>query len=357
MPRPSRFIRKRHTSPRQHRTGFNKRYLPKLENLECRVMLTATPEIIVADDVPALTAAYDVAGFRDVLVQPSGKVVAAGSFDSALGDDFTLVRYMADGSQLDGSFGNGGIVQTNFSSGGKPDTRHDTLWGAEVDSQGRIVVSGQDNRGNLVVGRYTPDGELDNSFSGDGFDKTSTSFDESLQTIAVDADDNVYVVGRSDEYVGSLGRWNDTLRVVKYTSAGNVDLNFGENGVFSYTQRDLADTSDPPFDRNLGVVVYEPASSPGQTKLLISGTFGNNVIQTREAFLLRLNAAGSPDTTFGQDGVITTNLPFDGDPTHHNYGNGVAIDNSDPSAPDRIVQVGLSTHGMNRHSLYGRWPT
>src|SRR6185312_15298072 len=50
----------------------------------------------------------------------SGKIVAAGNFGTqatgAVTTDFTLVRYNTDGT-LDTTFGNGGVVKTDFNKG------------------------------------------------------------------------------------------------------------------------------------------------------------------------------------------------------------------------------------------------
>lgn len=125
----------------RHRTKGRSLSFQTLE--EKRLLTTTAPDIIVADDLPALTSSATSPGFRAVMSQPDGKVVAAGTFQGSQGDDFTLVRYTSDG-QLDGGFGSNGIVQTNFSSGRRKSARHDTLWGAGVDSLGRIVASGRE---------------------------------------------------------------------------------------------------------------------------------------------------------------------------------------------------------------------
>ncbi len=53
------------------------------------------------------------AGFAsDVVIQPDGKLIVAGSAN-APADDFAIVRYNGNGS-LDTSFGNGGKVITDF---------------------------------------------------------------------------------------------------------------------------------------------------------------------------------------------------------------------------------------------------
>lgn len=72
----------------------------------------------------------------------------------------------AAAGDLDPSFGSGGLVTTNF---GRIDQAHSVA----VDSQGRIVAAGFNLRHEFALVRYTPNGDLDPSFSSDGKVKTS----------------------------------------------------------------------------------------------------------------------------------------------------------------------------------------
>jgi len=87
-------------------------------------------------------------------LQADGKIVAAGSSLSP-GANFTLVRYLPDGS-LDVTFGGDGVVTTDFGivSG---------VSGVRQQADGKIVAAGL---GGLA--RYLPDGNLDTTFGGDG---------------------------------------------------------------------------------------------------------------------------------------------------------------------------------------------
>jgi uncharacterized delta-60 repeat protein len=64
-----------------------------------------------------------------VVLQPDGKIVAAGTTIANNSDDFALARYNTDGS-LDASFGNGGIVATDF--GIDPFPRAEILFAAAL---------------------------------------------------------------------------------------------------------------------------------------------------------------------------------------------------------------------------------
>ena len=244
---------------------------------------------------------------------------------------------MRDGSQLDESFGGDGVVQTNFSNSRQRHKNHDTLWGAGMDSDDRIVASGHDKSGNLVIARYSTNGELDWS------DKPAISLGQSVHAIDFDSTDAAFIAGAenaSDE--GPLAR---RFRVIKYLPTGTKDSSFGDNGVFTLDLKDwMAGIS--PTNPYVDVEVYR--SGPHAGKVLLVGTVGNNTVPTREVALMRLNEDGTLDNTFDDDGIVTTNVPFlypgetEARPDK-NYGSGVAIDYSN----DRIVVAGVSSHGMN----------
>ncbi len=105
----------------------------------------------------------------DLVVQPDGRIVLAGSIDAppgAIGVDFALARYDANGG-LDGSFGNGGTVTTNFSAG------RDRGAALARQSDGKLVMAGLTTSGsfafnNFALARYLVNGSLDTNFGVDG---------------------------------------------------------------------------------------------------------------------------------------------------------------------------------------------
>ena len=94
-----------------------------------------------------------------VAIDSQDRIVAAGDHPD---DYFAVARYEPDGD-LDGSFGDGGKVDTNF---GSPALHARSM---AIDSGGRIVVAGERNafHWKFFLARYEPDGDLDGSF-GDG---------------------------------------------------------------------------------------------------------------------------------------------------------------------------------------------
>jgi uncharacterized delta-60 repeat protein len=134
------------------------------------------------------------AAANSIAIDSQGRIVA--TVDSREPDKvrrFTVARYSEDGS-LDGSFGNGGVVTTDF-----PD--HSVAQDVAIDKSGRIVVAGRASspgHRKFALARYLPDGELDPAFSHDG--KTITTFGSGKEVqaangVAVDRTGRIVAVG------------------------------------------------------------------------------------------------------------------------------------------------------------------
>ena len=108
----------------------------------------------------------------DLAVQPDGKVVVAGGTGAATESvyRFTVVRYLADGSGLDSSFGGTGLFA-------RPSRvkNEEIAYRVAVQPDGKIVALGRakiSSKGNapdgFAVARYLDNGTLDPSFGSAG---------------------------------------------------------------------------------------------------------------------------------------------------------------------------------------------
>ena len=93
---------------------------------------------------------------NDVIIQPDGKIIAAGGS----GSDFSLARYDSNGS-LDPTFDSDGKVLVDF--GG-----FDYAFAAALQPDGKIVAAGYKYNIGMAVARFNPNGSLDTSFHGAG---------------------------------------------------------------------------------------------------------------------------------------------------------------------------------------------
>src|SRR5207302_7755525 len=98
--------------------------------------------------------------------QPDGKLVVAGYVDLTGPYNFALARYRPDGA-LDTGFGSGGKVITGFGGASAAAS------GIALQPDGKLVVAGNagigpDGRYRYAVVRYSSDGGLDPNFGNGG---------------------------------------------------------------------------------------------------------------------------------------------------------------------------------------------
>jgi uncharacterized delta-60 repeat protein len=191
---------------------------------------------------------------------------------------------------LDPTFGSSGKVTTAIGS------VYDTINNLALQPDGKIVAGGQSKRedspyntnfwrGALV--RYNPDGSLDTSFgSGGKVTQSVANKTDYIGGVAIQSDGKILAAGSTDyEYgqpiYGTLARYN---------ANGSLDTSFGTAG----TGIIVINWSGSTEYGGLRAVVIQPDG-----KIL---TGGGAQIGANPAFLglLRFNADGTPDTSFGQ---------------------------------------------------------
>ncbi len=265
------------------------------------LLLFASTLINRAQCVPASTAAgsldtcfgtggrvtTDITGDRDfaraLAIQPDGKIVVAGvaGYNVAIPNaDFAVVRYNTDGS-LDTTFDADGIVVTDFGFGTADE---DYCRGLGIQPDGKIVVAGRSlvspTTTALAVIRYNPNGSLDTTFDGDGKAQFELAEIIEMYGFALQPDGRILVAGRS-----YLNGFNGLI--VRFNPNGSLDTSFGSNG---RTSASIAG-------------IYSLAlQSDG--KIVAAGAFGSDPVTPAFA-VVRLNPNGSPDASFGNNGVVT----------------------------------------------------
>ncbi len=225
---------------------------------------------------------------RAVTVLPDGHILVAGYANQNGYQDFTVVRYNADGS-LDTSFGGGdGIVGTPV---GPSD---DVAFSIAVQPDGAILVVGASFNGfnyDIAVTRYNADGSLDASFGGgDGIVVTPVGpwYDYGIGVVVL-ANGDIIVTG-----FASNGA-NEDIALLRFNADGTLDTDFGGGDGIVTTP------IGPNNDQGMSVI----ALSDGNILVAGSALVGSGY----DFALVRYNADGSLDTSFGGgDGIVTTAL-------------------------------------------------
>jgi len=229
------------------------------------------------------------------VVQPDGRILVAGFVESNGGgsDDFALVRYDEDGSP-DPEFGTKGYVRTDF--GGN----QDIAFAMALQPDGRIVVAGQCLAGNhnLAVARYMPDGTLDPSFGAGG--KAWTNLHggyESAMAVALQPDGRIVLAGMAWQKSSGFD-----FAVVRYRPDGRLDTSFGTGGSATFG-----------FDGQESIA-HAIAVQPDGRIVVAGETLGTGA--RADFALVRLDADGSLDSTFGERGRILTDFEGGRDVAH-----------------------------------------
>lgn len=244
-----------------------------------------TPGVARTDFDAGLDDAFDV----EVV---SGKIRLVGQSRIPVGFDvierLAVARYNDDGT-LDTNFDGDGkatrVMDFQFNGGG----------GFAFTSSGQILMTGTSvlSPGDIVVARANADASADPTFSGDGeVDISLGGFGQVL-----------VVTPTSDGGAAAAGRVfltdNEDFATVKVTSGGLADTSFNGTGVA------ILGLTFSSLDQTSG---YLAALADGKT--LVAGTQLSPFFQGDFA-LARLNTDGSLDTSFGTGGRVVTDLGSD----------------------------------------------
>ena len=234
-----------------------------------------------------------------VAIQADGKLVVAGS-SGIIADGpwrFALSRYTARG-KLDPTFGSGGKVLTRFGP------VSDSAVAVAIQRDGKIVAAGSDVRNHAVfaLARYTPGGKLDPSFGSGGKVLTDLGLWSDARAVAIQADGKLVVAG--------VGRLSD-FAVARYAADGKLDPSFGSGGKvvtnFGFIGDCAVDCSESEEGANAVAIQADG-------KLLVAGSsnargeYGEKVCCITDFALVRYNADGSLDVSFGRGGKVLTHF-------------------------------------------------
>jgi uncharacterized delta-60 repeat protein len=162
-------------------------------------------------------AVADASGYvTDVLVQPDGKILVVGYASFRV----TLMRFLQDGAP-DPSFGTGGIALPHLGRSG-----HDIPGRMALMTDGTVLLAGSFDE-HFGVLRLTSQGKLDGTFGSGGVVTTEFRAGEraSAASVAIQPDDEVVAAGCS---VLSAGDGRSAL--ARYLPDGSLDATFGDDG-------------------------------------------------------------------------------------------------------------------------------
>ncbi|MFN0315288.1 MAG: putative Ig domain-containing protein [Burkholderiales bacterium] len=246
-----------------------------------------------------------------ITVQPDGKLLVAGlTAVSGTNYDFALARYNANGT-LDTSFSVDGKQTVPFSVGSADFANSVTL-----QADGKIVLAGSSGSGSssdFALVRLLANGTLDTSFDGDGKVTTGIGTVDVANSVAIQPDGKILVAGYSFNGI------DNDFAVLRYNTNGSLDTSFGTGGKMT-------------VDFGAGDDAAAKITVLSDGKILVAGSAFNG--NDNDFALIRLNANGTLDTSFDQDGMMMLAV---GTATE-DFANSVAVQADDGS----IVLAGQS---------------
>jgi uncharacterized delta-60 repeat protein len=262
---------------------------PLLEQLEDRL----TPTAGVLDPtfgggtghVLSLFPNETLAAANAVAVQSDSKIVIAGVAGyPSQSPTFLVARYNADGS-LDTSFGTGGYTATGFPKG----PAH--AQAVAIQSDGKILAAGYEyyatvkgalSTYNFAMARYNANGTLDTTFGNNG--EVVTPGMGTASSIVVQKDGKI--LGFSNSGYGTGG---GIITLVRYNTNGTLDTTFGNGGELVTNITRYSTQLIQPDGKF--VFAWQTSSKVGNFQFEIA----------------RLNADGTTDSSFGSGGAVYTN--------------------------------------------------
>ncbi|MCX7092862.1 MAG: hypothetical protein NTY50_05360 [Methylobacter sp.] len=227
--------------------------------------------------------------FPDFIIpQPNGSILLAASpfSENPTLIDFCLERHNSDGS-LDTSFSGDGKVTIDL--GG-----YDSLSSTVVQTDGKILLAGQSGMtdfhplSNFSLVRYNLDGSLDTGFSDDGI-VIIEDINRFTPSVSEQADHKIMVSGYGYTEA-NLDMVNAYVTKMRFNSDGTLDTGFGIDGKVSFN-----------VGSNVRINTF---AEQNDGKMLLTGADSSATLIS----LVRFNADGSLDSSFGDQGIVSTGL-------------------------------------------------
>ncbi len=234
------------------------------------------------------------------LIQKDGKIVLVGTIGDGSQSFFCVMRYNQNGT-IDSTFGINGIDTTAI---GYTD---DEAFCGLLQPDGKIIAAGYTSIGgagsqrNFALVRYNTDGSRDSTFGSNGIVSTSISqSDDEIHSLTIQGDGKIVAAGSSFEVISNQAVY--AFALVRYNPNGSIDSTFGTKGII--TNALILSGKIEYFNIANSVLIQNDG------KIVIGGYTGNITDGKYYFAVLRFDANGNADNTFGSSGI---SLAFVGD--------------------------------------------
>ncbi len=230
-------------------------------------------------------------GFSDIVALPDGSILATGAVPDGFGGQSFGILKLTPSGLIDTTFAVRGLAVADFA--GFNDTNEVPT--AIVLQGTNIVVVGTGNffgtDQDVLVARFTADGNLDSTFNATGLFATSAvAANESASDVVIDNNNKILIAGTSDV------NGDQDFLLIRLTNNGTLDTTFDTDG------KKTIDFGNILNDQAFSVVVE------AGNNIIVAGTTINSSNFSNDFALARLNNGGSLLGGFGTNGLVTTDF-------------------------------------------------
>lgn len=242
-----------------------------------------------------------------VAERADGKLIIVGDSTIQFNDPGPVVLRLLENGSIDTTFGTNGATQTPIGTLGY-------LFHLALQNDNKILASGTATIGNKPNGfviRYTENGTVDTTFSGDGYASLDIGTSNTLGW-------DVAVLNKQEIlFSGTFNNGNDNdLFLAKLDGTGDLVNTFGTNGIATI---DFGDMN--PYR---GEIVVDSLN-----RAVVTGTTDSHI------YVARYNSAGTPDASFETNGFLS--IPIGTDSS--------GMDVHVQSADQKLIVLGNSSEG------------
>ena len=252
--------------------------------------------------------------------QPDGKIVAVGYMTQNIDEPRAFALRLTTGGELDKTFAGDGVQWLDYSSNV---LRLDDV---AIQPDGKIVAVG-DSWKSMAVVRFSTDGTLDKTFDGDGRRFISIAANTYATAVALQGDGKIVIAGTCND---DDGYYNDIF-VTRLKTSGATDFTF--NGGWGVFRKDYGHS-----DYVGSLVLFS-------NKIYLGGfvNWGQNQA------VWRLTGDGTLDNTFSGDGIWAGGKGTIEDIVVQNTGKVVYV--NDEFALSRLNANGTNDYSFEQHTL------
>jgi uncharacterized delta-60 repeat protein len=266
-----------------------------------------------------------------VAVQANGNIVAAGTQEGTT-ENFALARYQSKNGALDGTCAGKGKTTASFNSTSDETARGVIVRpageGGQIDVAGWTDASGVDD--DFAVMQFNSSCKLDTQWNKSGMTKSDFGGNDHGRALAERSDGKLLVVGVTD--VNDIG---DTALAL-YTKSGKLDTTWQTGGMITYDQSDGGG-----YDDAVAVLIQ-----PDKEYVTVGTTFGGATTDA-DCVVSRFNQNGTPDLSFGNGTNGQEFVDFSGSGSDGNdacfaeafYGGDIIITGNDTSGNTLLARL------------------